>query len=160
MHTAVRLNEEAAPVVTMTTTLIRSIEFVCPTCGGEQPGTLLDADDGEAHIECDTCRRVHDVRVGAVPTQAVVDEWRHEAIHQGRLALHNAWSVHQCTPFARVHFRRLAPELTTLGKARVLNDLVRWFDRPLSEAQLAIVHDLGRALGLRDAEITGLLAVS
>jgi hypothetical protein len=159
MSAAVSLSEELDRDVVRTTVLLRTVTFVCPHCGGERLGTLVDGDDGTAHVECHTCTRIHLPKILDVPPQCSVDHAREMAVWHGRAALRNAEASRGCTSLAYACFRRLRPELTTMGKARLVNQLLDELGGSPSPAQRSMLTQLCGAMGLSAAQVCGLIAV-
>jgi transcription elongation factor Elf1 len=142
-----------------TTVLFRRVEFVCPHCGDERPGALVDGDDGTAYVECCSCHHEFDGSVLRVPTRARLDAWRADAVLHGTTALQCADGVHRCSCLALASCRRLAPELSPIGKTRLLDELVRSVDGELTTAHRGVVLELGIALVLPAPVINGYLAL-
>jgi transcription elongation factor Elf1 len=153
------LYDEAVARSLRTTVLFRLVDFVCPDCGDERSGAHVDGDDGITYVECSTCHHDFDVSVLRVPTQARLDAWRADAVLHGTTALQCADGVHRCSYLALASCRRLAPELTSIGKTRLLDELVRAIDGEPNQAQRGILVELGVALGLPAPVINGYLAL-
>ena len=162
MSAALSLEEqfEESVVPTLRSTLLfRFVDFVCPHCGDERSGAHVDGDDGTTYVECGECRREFDVSVLRVPTQARLDTWRADAVLHGSTALQCADGVHRCPYLAEASCRRLGPELTLIGKTRLLDELVRSVDGDLTNAHRVVLVELGVALGIDAASIKGWLAL-
>ncbi|HSJ91449.1 MAG TPA: hypothetical protein VK917_05240 [Ilumatobacter sp.] len=166
MSAAVNLEEyfdqdfdEAVVPTFRTTVLFHLLDFVCPHCGDERRGAHIDGDDGVTYVECGTCHLEFDLSVLRVPTQARLDAWRADAVLHGTTALHCADGVHQCSYLALASCRRLASELTTVGKTRLLNELVGSVGGELDRPQQQVLVELGAALGLPAPVINGYLAL-
>lgn len=142
-----------------TTVLFRLVDFVCPRCGDERTGAHVDGDDGVTYVECCECRGEFDVSVLRVPTQARLDAWRSDAVLHGTTALHCADGTQRCSFLAEASCRRLSPELTPVGKTRLLDDIARSVTGELSAAHRGVIVELGVALGLPAAAINGYLAL-
>lgn len=159
MSAAVSLSEELDRDVVRTTVLLRTVTVVCPHCGRERTGTLVDGDDGTAHVECHSCHRIHRPDVLDIPPQCAIDHAREMAIWHGRAALRGAEASRGCTSLAYACFRRLRPELTTIGKARLVNQLLDELDGAPTAAQRSMLVQLCGAMGLSAAQVCGLIAV-
>lgn len=162
MSAAMSLEEQhSEPVVNTlrTTVLFRLVEFVCPHCGDERSGAHVDGNDGITFVECCDCHREFDVSVLRVPTRALLDAWRADAVLHGTTALQCADGVHRCSYLAEASCRRLAPELTPIGKTRLLDELVRSVGGELTDAHRTVLVALGVSLGLTAAVINGYLAL-
>lgn len=151
--------EEAAVHTLRTTVLFRLVDFVCPHCGDERSGAHVDGDDGVTYVECCECRREFDVTVLRVPTQARLDAWRDDAVLHGTTALQCADGVHRCSYLAEASCRRLATELTPIGKTRLLDEIARSIPGDLTSAHRNVLAELGVALGLTAPVINGFLAL-
>lgn len=162
MSAAMSLEEqydEAVARTLRTTVLFRLVEFVCPDCGEERIGAHVDGDDGVTYVECCTCHHELDASVLRVPTQARLEAWRSDALLHGSTALQCADGAHRCSYLAEASCRRLAPELTPIGKTRLLDELVRTVGGELTSAHRGVLVELGVALGLSSAVINGYLAL-
>lgn len=151
--------EDAVARVTRTTVLFRLVDLVCPHCGDERQGAHVDGDDGVTYVECCTCHHEFDVSVLRVPTQARLDAWRADAVLHGTTALHCADGVHRCSYLALASCRRLAPELSPIGKTRLLDEIVHSADIDLDGAHRGVLVELGVALGLPASVINGYVAL-
>ena len=85
--------------------------------------------------------------------------WRADAVLHGATALHCADGEHDCSFLALASCRRLAPELTAVGKTRLLDEIVRSADTELGQAHRAVLVELGVALGLPAVVINGYVAL-
>lgn len=162
MSAAVSLEEQYSEPVGDTlraTVLLRIVEFVCPHCGDQRPGAHVGRDDGVTFVECSDCHGEFDVSVLRVPTRARLDAWRADAVLHGATALQCADGVHHCSYLAEASCRRLAPELTPIGKTRLLDELVRSVGGELTHAHRTVLVELGVSLGLTAAVINGYLAL-
>ena len=162
MSAAMSLEEQyGEPVVhtLRTTVLFRLVDFVCPHCGDERSGAHVDGDDGVTFVECCDCHREFDVAVLRVPTQARLEAWRADAVLHGTTALQCADGVHRCSYLAEASCRRLASELTPIGKTRLLDQLVRSIGGEFTDAHRTVLVELGVALGLTAPMINGYLAL-
>jgi hypothetical protein len=151
--------EETAVRTVRTTVLFRMVEFVCPHCGEERSGAHVDGDDGVTYVECFECAREFDNSVLRVPTRARLAAWRDDAVLHGTTALECADGIHRCSFLAEASCRRLAPELTPIGKTRLLDELVRAIGGEPTDAQRRVLVELGAALGLTAPMINGYLAL-
>ena len=142
-----------------TTVLFRLVEFVCPHYGDERSGAHIDGDDGVTFVECCDCHREFDASVLRVPTRARLEAWRADAVLHGTTALQCADGVHRCSYLAEASCRRLAAELTPIGKTRLLDQLVRSIGGELTDAHRTVLVELGVALGLTAPMINGYLAL-
>ena len=142
-----------------TTVLFRHVEFVCPHCGDERPGALVDGTDGTAYVECCACHHELDVSVLRVPTRARLETWRADAVLHGTTAMQCADGVHGCSCLALASCRRLAPELSPIGKTRLLDEIVRSYAGEVTTAHRSVLLELGIALGLPAPVINGYLAL-
>lgn len=162
MSAAMSLEEqydEAVARKLRTTVLFRLLDFVCPQCGDERTGAHVDGNDGVTYIECCDCHHEFDVSVLRVPTQARLDSWRADAVLHATTALQCADGVHGCSYLALASCRRLAPELTGIGKSRLLDEVRRSVGGEPTAAQRGIIVELGVALGLPAPVINGYLAL-
>lgn len=148
----------ARPTVS-TTMLLTLVQLVCPHCAEQTTGALVDCDDGVAYVQCNSCDRELDVAVLAVPTQTKVDGWRADALLHGVTALQCADGVHGCSYLATASCRRLARELTPLGKLRLLGEIGREAGESCTPAQRTVLLELGVALGLDSGTLNGFLAL-
>lgn len=151
--------EEIVVPTLHTTVLFRAVDFVCPHCGDERVGAHVDGDDGITYVECFDCKREFDVSVLRVPTQSRIDAWRADAVLHGTTALQCADGVHRCSYLAEASFRRLAPELTPVGKTRLLVELARSIDGELTDAHRGVLVELGVALGLTAPVVNATVAI-
>lgn len=162
MSAAMSLEEqydEAVARSLRTTVLFSLVEFVCPQCGDERSGAHVDGNDGVTYLECCECHHEFDVSVLRVPTQARLETWRDDAVLHATTALQCADGVHGCSYLALASCRRLAPELTPIGKTRLLDEILRSVGGEAATAQRAILVELGVALGLSAPLINGYLAL-
>lgn len=141
------------------TVLFSLVDFVCPRCGDERRGALVDGDDGTAYVECSACHDEFDVSVLSVPTRARLDAWRADAVLHASTAMQCADGVHRCSCLALASCRRLAPEMSAIGKMRLLDEVVRNVGDELGPAQRSVLVELGAALGLPAAAINGFVAL-
>lgn len=141
------------------TVLFRLLDFVCPRCGDERQGALVDGDDGTAYVECSSCHHDFDVSVLSVPTRARLDAWRADALLHATTALQCADGVHRCSCLALASCRRLAPEMSPIGKIRLLDEVARTVGDEPGPAQRSVLVELGAALGLPAGAINGFLAL-
>lgn len=151
--------DEAVARTVRTTVLFRLVDFVCPDCGEERTGAHVDGDDGVTYVECCTCHHELDVAVLRVPTQARLDGWRADAVLHGTTALQCADGTHRCSYLAEASCRRLAADLTPIGKTRLLDELVRSIDGDVTDAHRGVLVELGVALGLPAPVINAYLAL-
>ena len=151
--------EGAVAHTVRSTILFRLVEFVCPRCGDERTGAHVDGDDGVTYVECCECRHEFDHTVLRVPTRARLERWRDDAVLHGTTALQCADGVHGCSYLAEASCRRLAAELTPIGKTRLLDELVRAVGGEPTPAQRAVLVELGVALGLTAPVINAYLAL-
>lgn len=162
MSAAVSLEEhDSEPVLhaLRTTVLFRLVEFVCPHCGDERSGAHVDGDDGVTFVECYGCHGEFDASVLRVPTRARLETWRADAVLHGTTALQCADGLHRCSYLAEASCRRLAAELTPVGKTRLLDQLVRSIDGEITDGHRSVLVELGVALGLTAPVINGYLAL-
>ena len=127
MSAAMSLEEEYGEPVAQTlrtTVLFRLLDFVCPHCGDERSGAHVDGDDGVTFVECCDCHGEFDVSVLRIPTRARLEAWRADAVLHGTTALQCADGVHHFSCLAEASCRRLASELTPIGKTRLLDNLL------------------------------------
>lgn len=151
--------DEAVARTVRTTVLFRLVDFVCPDCGDERTGAHVDGDDGVTYVQCCTCHHELDVDVLRVPTQARLDSWRADALLHGTTALQCADGTHRCSYLAEASCRRLAADLTPVGKTRLLDELVRSIGDDLTDAHRGVLVELGVALGLPAPVINAYLAL-
>jgi transcription elongation factor Elf1 len=159
MSAVSNLDEFAERRIPPATMLFRLVDFVCPRCGDERTGAHVDGDDGTSYVECDVCRNEFDPSVLRIPTQAVLEIWRDDAVLHGNTALRCADGIHGCSYLALASCRRLAPEMTVFGKTRLLTELIDSVGGELTPAQRSIAVELGVALGLPAAAINATVAL-
>lgn len=138
-------------------TIVRDVQFVCPSCGDDRQGRHVEPPAGDAWVECDHCNYRCDPGVLEIPTEATLTAWHAQALRHAQAALRCADGSPTCSYLAIVWCRRLAPELSPWGKAAFLDDVTRPLDGQLTREQREVVLALGVALQMSPTAINRFL---
>lgn len=138
-------------------TIVRDVQFVCPSCGDDRAGRHVEPPTGDAWVECDHCNYRCDPGVLEIPTEATLSEWHAQALRHGQAALRCADGSPTCSYLAIVWCRRLAPELSSWGKAAFLDEVTRPLEGLFTREQREVVLELGIALQMSPTAINRFL---
>jgi predicted RNA-binding Zn-ribbon protein involved in translation (DUF1610 family) len=137
----------------------RDVVLVCPVCGEERTGRLIRGDAGGDAVECGRCAYRTDPGVLEIPTEAMLTDWRAQAVRHARISVRCADASASASYLAVVWCRRLACELIPWGKSSLLDEVLHPIGADLTDAQRCVVLDLGIALGARADDINRVLAL-
>ena len=142
-----------------TLSVVRAVQFACPSCAEDRSGLHVVAPGGDAWVECRECSYRCDPGVLEIPTEAMLTEWHAQALRHGQAALRCADGSPSCSYLAIVWCRRLAPELSLWGKSAFLDDVTRPLAGSLTRDQREVVLQLGVALQMSPTAINRFLDV-
>lgn len=135
-----------------------NVHYVCPSCGDERTGVHVRPEAGQAWVQCDECSYRSHPDVLKIPTEAQLAEWYAHAVRHGVTAVRCADGNPACSYLAVVWCRRLADELSVVGKIGYLDRVARPLTGTITNHQREVVLELGVALRLPPTALNDLLA--